>query len=180
MLSEFQKRKLSLAFYKFDASQDGVVKKGDFELYGQKVAAYLGLDASSDKYNQTVERSKYIWDAYFSAADRNGNGEVTVEEYLKATGLFLSSDGASDQSVAANMKLFGAIDTDGSGQIQISEFKAFVVPMGVSESAAELAFSKLDRDGSGQITSAEFAKNLADYYISNDPDAVGNWFYGGY
>lgn len=180
MLSEFQKRKLSLAFYKFDASQDGVVKKGDFELYGQRIAAYLGLAAGSAGYNQAVDRAQGIWNAYFSAADRNGNGEVTLSEYLKASESFMSASSAESQMLKTNATLFGAIDTDNSGQVGLNEFKAFVVPMGVSESAAELAFSKLDRDGSGQITREEFAKNLTDYYTSNDASAIGNWFYGGY
>lgn len=180
MISEFQKRKMALAFYKFDSSKDGVVEQSDFELYGKKVAEYMGLKAGSAAYQETVKRASGIWDAYFKAADRNGNGQVTLDEYIKSNSQFLSHTGAVGMAVEANKALFGALDTDGSGHIQLNEFKAFVVPMGVTESEAVAAFSKLDLDGSGQITRDEFAKNLADYYTSNDPGAAGNWFYGSF
>ena len=44
MLSEFQKRKLTMGFYKFDLSKDGLVKAEDFEQYGRQVAELQGVN----------------------------------------------------------------------------------------------------------------------------------------
>ena len=54
MLTEFQKRKLSLRFYMADTSKDGIVELVDFEQQGQKVAEFRGIQPGSTEYEKIL------------------------------------------------------------------------------------------------------------------------------
>lgn len=179
-MSEFIKRKMTLAFYKFDVTKDGIVNQEDFDLYGQKTAEYLGFAADSVQYKEVASNVASIWDSYFKPADLNKDGKVTLDEWLSSIEEFAKVENAREIALERNRKFFDTLDLDGNGIIDLKEYKAFVVPMGVPEQMAEFAFSKLDLDGNGQITRDKFSQYLRDYYRSDDPNAVGNWFYGDY
>ena len=45
---------------------------------------------------------------------------------------------------------------------------------------ARNAFRYLDRDGDGYLDVAEIVKAVEEFYLSDDPDAPGNWLLGSY
>lgn len=175
-LSPFVQRKLALAFYRFDQSKDGLVKEDDFVQYGEKVAALLTVPKDSETYKKVCAAYMSFWNDYFepSASD----GVVTLQAYIEATTRFAGMPQSEAMAKKGNAVIFDSIDLDGSGQISRAELVLFLQPMGVSEQDANVAFGHMDRDGDGHISREEFAQNLTDYYLSDDRESPGNWFYG--
>lgn len=179
MLSEFQKRKIALAYYKWDQSKDGIVKANDFEIMGKKAAELLGVQSGSPDYSKIIAGYQGLWTGYFKPADKDGDNSITLEEYIENCATFVNNS-ESSSALGLNKAVFDSIDLDGSGKITASEYAIFLKSMGLSDADAASAFSHLDRDGSGSITQEEFAQNAYEYFTSDDPNAVGNWFYGSY
>lgn len=179
-LSEFQKRKIALAFYKFDTSKDGIVEAADLELVGRKVAEIQGVHHSSPDYEKILSAHKAVWHGYFQPHDDDGDNKVTVDEYIQACESFIDSANLSDSAMDLNRAVFDSLDLDGSGKIDSIEFAVYLRAIGISEQDAKTAFEKLDADRNGYICRDEFAKSAFEYFTSNDPNAPGNWFYGSY
>ena len=178
VLSEFQKKKLSLAFNKYDISKDGVITLSDFEEIAQKVAQKLGVNSGSPEHDKITAAYRALWDGYFKPADVDGNNQVVLEEYIKACERFIELPNAIKIGMELNKMLYDAIDLDSSESIDEKEFTAFVTTMGSSESDAKIAFSHLDTNKDGFISREEFAQNLYDYHLTQDTQSPANWFYG--
>ncbi|MDY6783338.1 MAG: EF-hand domain-containing protein [Cyanobacteriota bacterium] len=180
MPTEFQKRKLALAFYKYDTSKDGFVEASDLELQGQKVADLLGVKQDDAERDRIISAYRLVWEAYFKPGDRDGDNKITLEEYIKGIEPYYSNDGKDNSALEVNKVVFDSIDLDGSGQIDSAEYGVFLRSLGISKEEADFAFQKIDTDGNGYISRDEFAKNLADYFLSDDPQDPANWFYGSF
>jgi len=181
MVTEFQKRKIFLAFYKFDTSKDGIVDVSDWELQAKRVAEALDVKPGTSDYEEILKAYRNAWDGYFKPADTDGDGKVTSEEYFNTFAPFIAEGNASlEKAMTLNQGVFDAIDLDGSGKIDAKEFRIYFKGLNLSEEDAKVAFSKLDTSGDGTISREEFAQAMYEYFTSNDPDARGNWFYGSY
>ena len=71
-------------------------------------------------------------------------------------------------------------DRDGDGKLSADEYVKLEWCYGVTEEAAREAFRHLDRDGDGYLTLEEGMKAIEEFYLSDDPDAPGNWLFGPY
>src|SRR5262245_24042557 len=140
MLSNYLKRKMTLAFYRFDTTKDGVVRVDDFDLLGQRVANNLGLAQGSDQYEKVVNEYRSVWDSFFKPADQDGDNTVTLEEHWAANERFLQQQQAAQIGVAANASLFAVLDADGNGQVTLKEYSAVVNALGASADEAATAF----------------------------------------
>lgn len=94
----------------------------------------------------------------FKAFDKNGDGRLSIEEvkegYLEHYGRIIS-----DEEVE---KMFAAVDTDGSGFIDYSEFvvAAMNEQQLTTNDKLQAAFKMFDKDGSGIITADEIKEVL--------------------
>jgi len=77
-ISNFVKRKLAMAFYRFDRNKDRVVDEDDFGALGAAVAAHQGVEEGSERYPKIIAAHRTWWDAYFKGGD--ADGKVTLEE----------------------------------------------------------------------------------------------------
>ncbi|MGH3873462.1 MAG: EF-hand domain-containing protein [Pseudonocardiaceae bacterium] len=180
-ISEFVKRKLSIAFYRFDYDKDGVVAENDFVQLGQEVAKLQGLDADSVEAASVIEAHRAWWDAYFKDADGDDDGQVTIEEYFAAVDAWVGGNpDALSHAIASNGLVFDTIDQDGDGKLSLNEFSLYLQAYGLATTDAATAFGHLDLDGDGYISRDEFAKNMSEYYISEDRPSPSEWFFGGH
>ncbi|MEG4576767.1 EF-hand domain-containing protein [Microcoleus sp. N3A4] len=180
MLTEFQKRKLSLRFYMADTSKDGIVELADFEQQGQKVAELRGIQPGSTEYEKIISAYRNIWSIYWEGADTDGDNKVTLEEYLKFADVVIAVKTDEKTKLEQVKALFDVIDADGNGEIELKEYAIYLQAVGKSEEDAKIAFSKIDTNGDGKLSRDEFAIALYEYHASNDPQDPANWVFGSY
>jgi len=108
----------------------------------------------------------------FALFDRDGDGRISADELgevLRALG-----QPVTDAELRA---MIATVDLDGSGTIEINEFRALFLPQEPSLDATmgdedlRSAFSDFDRDGDGQISVAELRRALR--ALGEDVDAEG-------
>ncbi|MEG4207179.1 EF-hand domain-containing protein [Microcoleus sp. Pol7_A1] len=183
MLTEFQKRKLTLRFYMNDTSKDGIVELADFEHQGQKVAELRGIQPGSTEYEKIISTYVLLWETYWKPADADGDNQVTVDEYLKFGDILIAAnkDAKNEKTkLGPSQAVFDTVDINGDGEIDLKEYAIYLKAVGRSEEDAKIAFSKIDKDGDGKLSRDEFAIALYDYHTSNDPQDPANWAFGSY
>jgi calcium-dependent protein kinase len=95
----------------------------------------------------------------FTAMDYDGNGGLSKSELC--TAVAQRAHGTASPDIASWIELiFDSIDTDGSGEIEYTEYLAAVLKEGSSRSqqAVEAAFRVFDVDQSGKVSAQEFAR----------------------
>jgi hypothetical protein len=71
-------------------------------------------------------------------------------------------------------------DRDHDGRLSIVEYVALNGCYGISEEAAHEAFRHLDPAGTGLLNTEEVTKRVREFFLSDDPEAPGNWIIGPY
>lgn len=91
------------------------------------------------------------YEAEFKAADINGDGFLTKDEFKAAMG----ENAPTDEAIEALIKMF---DTDGNGKIDFEEFVAMAVALEDTQEADEdyAAFLFFDKNHDGFISPEEF------------------------
>jgi Ca2+-binding EF-hand superfamily protein len=138
------------------------------------VVAYGHLEGTP-QYEDLARRTKDVWEQ-LKRFDSDGDGEVSLDEYVAGFAAFLSQRDAFMDSMTVLVDSFYVLaDRDNDGRINedglIMHFRAW----NHSEEQAKEAFRRLDRNGNGAISKEEWMTNLEEFYYSGDPQAPGNW-----
>eukprot|EP00928_Gymnodinium_smaydae_P058529 TRINITY_DN4172_c0_g2_i1.p1 TRINITY_DN4172_c0_g2~~TRINITY_DN4172_c0_g2_i1.p1 ORF type:complete len:654 (+),score=140.86 TRINITY_DN4172_c0_g2_i1:57-2018(+) len=114
---------------------------------------------------QSADQAAQELQARFLQVDRDGNGCLSKQE-LADCFIGQLSEGTCTEACDWIETVFSSVDTDGSEEIEYSEFLAATLEEGArrSEQAMRDAFNTFDLDGSGKISLAEFAR------IMNEPE----------
>lgn len=72
-------------------------------------------------------------------------------------------------------RVFGAVDVDGSGAIDLAEYNAQLSSAGYSEDTIRQSFADMDRDGNGSISRDEFRSAIASLEGPSDC-TMGYWY----
>lgn len=176
MLTDLQQRKLTRMFNAFDADHSGYLELGDFEAQIANIARLRGLDAGSPEHGELQSVYHAAWDNISRLADSSGDGRVTLDEWLAYGSALVQSPERFDQDVGVIAKLNARlIDRDGDGVISFEEFSAMRGSLDVDNAAS---FQRFDLDGDGSISSDELLELFRQFFLSDDPDAPGNFWYG--
>ena len=179
MLSPFVQRKIALAFYKYDRTKNGLLEKEDLLLVGKKIAESFDLKESDRKYQEIIETYSKAWDNYLAAADIDGDGKVSLQEFFEAREKMDSSQIAKNQEV--NKLMFDCLDVDGDGTISFKEYEALLKALGeTNEEIIKRCFDNMDINKDGSISRDEYANLRSGYFASEDLEDPSKWFYGSF
>ena len=175
-------RKNASFFLKLDFDRDGMVEKSDVTLGAQRVARELGHAAGSPGEKRVLDALERVWSTYWAPADADGDGIVSLFEYLGALQGMAASDPAGFRKLADSVSdlQFDALDDNNDGKISVREYAAYTSSWGGARAEAESAFALLDGDRDGFLSKAEWTKHLWDYHTSVDTGVSGNWIYAGH
>ncbi|MBD2525721.1 EF-hand domain-containing protein [Nostoc sp. FACHB-133] len=181
MLSELQKKKLTYYFHVFDADKNGVLEKSDFDKIVNEYAESYNIAKDSEIYQYISSTYGKRWEGLAKEADTNADNKVSLDEWLSYQDK-LVNDPKSDFLWLKIASMFHDIqDINKDGSINLEEYQVLYKIHGIGNAslAAEI-FYKLDFDGDGKIMKNDHLNLVADFYLSDNPQAPGNLFFGYY
>ncbi|MBW0144042.1 EF-hand domain-containing protein [Sphingomicrobium clamense] len=113
-------------FVGIDADGDGALDTAELDAAQQRIVARI------------EEQRRNIAQANFAAADANGDGNVTLEEWIAAAS-------RAPLRVWTGSQLLTSLDTDGDGRVSLDEYRASQLDH----------FEARDTDGDGTIEAGE-------------------------
>jgi len=158
--------KLTRIFDMMDLQEHGRVGERDFLTWGRRAAGSAGV-----KFTDLMgKRWKNAWTAYI------GPGFETKKAWIKKMINYRNTDGSMEIFKGINQSILKCVDIDGDGICSLSEFTAFVEPLGVSAQDAKMSFEIIDKDGNGILDQMEFAEALSRYYLDRERSVFENVF----
>jgi len=184
MLSQLLEKKHTKNFQVYDLDQSGFVEVADLERCASNLAKLRNWKPDSSEFIELKAKYSAIWTNFWQPADINGDGKVSLEEYLKVADNSISNFSNSTELQEAHKAkanvIFDILDASNDGQISLVEYKQFCIAVGLTEKDAETAFSHLDRNADENISRDEYFQASQEFHTSDDVNASGNWLYGAY
>ena len=178
MLTSFQVQKLSYEFGLYDANQNGFVEKHDIEIIAKRLVANSPYENTSAEGQKLFAKVMQIWDVLTGGHDEHRR--VPLTEWLKNQELALASpEGYKEANESFAEMFFELFDTDKDGKLSKSEYRNILVAFNVHTDRLDGSFTKMDLNQDGYLTKDEILQLTYEYYYSEDPNAAGNWLYGG-
>jgi Ca2+-binding EF-hand superfamily protein len=177
MLSEIRRKKLTHLFHLRDANDDGLLEKADYENTAKRLAEIFKWGLDSDGYHLMLNAQLFEWEELQKFADANHDSQVTLDEFLVAY------DAMPIESIQQNVDdminfAFGWFDKDRDGKLQKDEHALLLSVFNVSTADANGAFAILDSNKDGKLSEKDLRKEMRDFFLSDDVNAVGNHFWG--
>lgn len=178
-LTSFQRRKLARMFFVLDINRDGYIDRVDYTGRVDRLARLSGWTTGSPAYVRNLGRALDEWESLAESADTDGDGRVSLDDYLAYGDIFLDDLQAVRWYARGDAQLlFEAMDTDGDGKLTKEEYQRYLVACGTDASAASTFFAHADLDGDGMITRQEMAHAVEEFILSEDRSAPGNFLFG--
>ncbi|MEM7332799.1 MAG: hypothetical protein AAF490_11990 [Chloroflexota bacterium] len=176
-MTPVREKKMKRFFNIYDANSSGTIQKGDFEKPVQAGAAFLGLAPDSNEYSEMYEWSMGFWEFLCQNLNKNDNDLITTSEFLNAMDALATDKTSLNKIIMGHanftLKLW---DRDNDGMMSQEEFIAAHTAYNVNPDSAHEAFGHLDRNGDSQLSYEEIIQAIDEYFTSDDPEAIGNWF----
>ena len=184
--TELQKEKLLHMFALLDVDGNGVLEYDDFRMVVDTMAEERGLEKSSRRYMGLVAANKRLWKMFSRHLDIDSDGSISLAEWLAFhIRAFLSAPEEEgllpefSSALNATAKFFlDLLDSDGDGVVTVEDYILFCSAYNVGENEARIGFDMFDRDGNGNLSRDEVIQMVKEFYLSDDPEALGNLFFG--
>jgi Ca2+-binding EF-hand superfamily protein len=169
---------IAAVFDALDVTADDFLSVEDFTTRAGKVCAAL---AGGEPAQQEAIRNGYLawWRQVEKHADLDNDGQVSRQEFIRATESGMSTDPQYLTTVLQLIDaLFDAADTDGDDQVDRREFARIYHASELGTEVSDVAFDHLDTDNDGVISRSEFHSGVRALFTSPDPDEPGTWVMG--
>jgi Ca2+-binding EF-hand superfamily protein len=175
MATQLQKRKYEKAFDRFDVNRDGVLQENDITAMAKTWCETFNVAPHSKEATRINDLATKLWRDVLAATDTDSGGTVTKEEWNAA---MEKPDFVDRVALPFALAVFDVADTDNSGRLSVNEMIAAQTRAGITEEETRRMFDALDSDHDGEVTRDEYAKAIREFYLSEDPNAVGNLMVG--
>ena len=187
MLSELQKRKLTVVFNTYDTDGNGVLEEQDFVQRVAKVVAPRNAEPGSPTYDWAYNKWMKEWGRLQRLADVNQDNKVSLDEWFAFHERELQLErpqlpywrNPEEDGLTFTEFIFDIVDLDDNGKISWKEYSLFLHAYGIDWDLHQEIFQKLDLNGDGVLSKDEWVV-LLNQFFGDDPDAPGNWHLGPY
>lgn len=178
MLGPVQKTNLDRVFDTLDITRDGVIGADDFRTMAQRMST-LRPGMEPGQIAEIQETFATWWDTIRRAADVDGDGEISREEFVAAAARGLDQDPAYvDKMIRVSVVTFRAADEEGDGLLTRPQVERIYRAFGVDESLSAQTFDRIDVNGDGFVSVDEFVSAARDVWSNDDPSAPGAVMFG--
>jgi hypothetical protein len=178
MPSDLRRRKLEKSFGSLDFDRDGVIDEVDAVALAQLWCDTFELDPRSADW-RAIHRCAYtLLREVPGEPDADGIKRTTLEQWL-AFGDHPDFAGYVERiAIPFSVAVFAAADKDKDGLLTQADMMAAHLKAEMSEADSQLAFGSLDTDGDGLVSVSQYFAANREFYLSEDPEARGNFLAG--
>jgi len=184
-LTDFQKKKVISVYQNlYDSNKDGVIDAADFNDAIEKISKLHHWGTCDKKYADAKKTLDEIWEGLKAVADKNKDGIVVLDEWIKMWDATLESVVKGEAFPAWQQTymefMFYANDTSGDGFIDKGEYVTIQSLFGNSKEDSEKAFDRLSEgtNPAGMISKEDFQALWHQYFVSDNREERGNFLFG--
>ena len=180
-LGALQRRKLEYLFRALDEDGDSLVEGESFRRHAARMASLARDERTAEEIRSSIES---WWDGV--AAIAGDEERASLDAWLRFWGSWLAvvtrnaeeGGGPELQRLKRSAhRTFSVIDADGDGRIDRSEYARWIGSWGLGFDA-ERNFDRLGPDADGYLDEEKAVQLVKEFFLSNDPEAPGNFLYG--
>lgn len=178
MLTEFQAKKWTHLFNLYDVDGSGAVTKEDFVLKGQTVAKLLDIEPSSASYEKMSQEVMADWEHLQKDVDLNNDGKISLDEWLTHGYNRINNPDMYETVKKEVDAIFELFDQNKDGLMSREEYSTLLKAWNVSDEGIEFSCSKVGLGLNDTLSKDQLVQLVEQFHKSDDPDAVGNYFFG--
>lgn len=180
MLSDFRKYKLTRLFNIRDFDKDGFLERSDYTIVALRLADVFRIELTSPDYLAIQAGFLGAWERICAILELDVNhAKVPLEQYLHVQTIYLPKRDAWRRDVQNLVRrVLVRADRDRDGLLTVAEFSGFACAFGLSVDDAINMAQQLDHDQDGFLRNADLLEYVEQYYYSDNPDDLGNYFIG--
>ena len=175
MATELQRSKYEKAFDRFDVDRDGVLEESDITAMAKSWCETFDVGPQSGDAARINDLATQLWQDILAVTDTDTGGTVTKSEWNSA---MERPDFVERVALPFALAVFDVADRNKSGRLSLREMTAAQNKAGISEDETRRMFEALDSDQDGEVSRDEYAGAIREFYLSDDPNAVGNLMVG--
>lgn len=179
-ITAFLTRKLARRFRTYDSDGDGFIEREDFTQAGERTTKAFGLVEDDPKAVRFRGMLIGLWDQLVSVTDQDGDGRISLDEYVKAfaNGLLETPESFDEGYLPFLDALMAVADSDDDGKLTLEEHVKWTgALMNLSEADAR-GIHDLLSDADGLLSTQALLDAIREFYFSEDPAEAGNWLLG--
>eukprot|EP01121_Diplochlamys_sp_Union-15-3_P022807 TRINITY_DN9820_c0_g1_i1.p1 TRINITY_DN9820_c0_g1~~TRINITY_DN9820_c0_g1_i1.p1 ORF type:complete len:183 (-),score=38.20 TRINITY_DN9820_c0_g1_i1:25-573(-) len=176
--SEFYKKKMTYLFKLWDFNKDNTLQIDDYRHWVDNLTKARGIAPDSEAAKQARSALEREFEALAKLVDKDKDGKITLDEWIDYYHNHVAVNKNIKDIIAASNGVFKVLDHDGSGFVSESEYVMSLECWGIPAEEGKKCFHIIDLNGDGKLTVDEANSLISDFYLSFDPKAAGNYFFG--
>ena len=179
MADTVHQAKFDRLFEIFDVTGDGYISQEDFDSVIEQVIAAPHGSPNGKRVQALRDGCARFWAGIKEHAEVDSAGRVGRDSFRTALDSAFLQGSRFDEIVRPAVEAWFALyDADGDGRVSHHEYELLQRTIGRPAADIDAGFRIIDANADGQLTSDEFNTVVHEYFISDDPNAPGNWLFG--
>ena len=181
MLTQNQSLKLRHFFNILDYNKNGVIHKEDFDRLGMNLCLTFDIKEGTEAYDVMFQKSRRFFYQILKDLGKPTDHHVTMDEWIKLFDQIINQKDMEKLKYYIKLTtiyIFELFDQDKNGIISLDEYVDMFTVYHIDMKYSAKSFLKLDTNHDDCISKVELFNAVTDFFISDDPDAPGNWIFG--